>query len=46
MVHVQAGIVLGQIGIAGIAKNGLHEIEVAHQVSGGKEANPPSFWVQ
>jgi hypothetical protein len=36
---VQRGIVLGQVGIAGISENRFHEIQVAHQRSRRKESD-------
>ena len=36
---IEAGVVLGQDRIAGVAEDGLDEIEIAHQAAGGEEAD-------
>ena len=35
--HVERGIVLGKIGIAAVAEDALHEIQIAHQAGGREE---------
>ncbi len=39
VLHVQAGVALGQMGIAAIAEDALHEIQVADQVARREEAD-------
>jgi hypothetical protein len=36
--HVQAGVVEGQVGIAAVAEDAFHEIQVGHQAAGREEA--------
>ena len=36
-VHVESGVVRGQVRVAGVAEDAFHEIEVAHQPAGGEE---------
>ena len=38
MIDVESGIVLRQIGITGVAEDGLDEIEIGRQAAGGQEA--------
>ena len=37
--HVERGVVFGQIRIAAVAENALHEIQIADQAAGREEAD-------
>ncbi|MEW5770722.1 MAG: hypothetical protein AB1831_10215 [Pseudomonadota bacterium] len=38
VVHVQAGVVLRQVGVAAVAEDALHEIQIGDQPAGGEES--------